>query len=281
MTRRDFVAGAGSLAAARAAKPEFTKSICSVVFPPETTLPRMFTLAKAAGFDAIELRLDVDLTEAGNTRSSAQDSGMEIASLWVSKALGQHPLNSPDAAIREHGVDDIRRACDVATAINCGALLLVPGRVTPQTGYEETWKRFTEELTKCLPAAESTGVLLTVENVWNKFLMSPLEMRTFVDQFHSPWLAAHFDMGNVMQFGYPEDWIHTLGSRIRRVHVKDFRQGRFVPLLEGDVDFAAAMRALRDVGYSGYLSPEITCERNQPDQLRNISAQLDHILALR
>ena len=111
--------------------------------------------------------------------------------------------------------------------------------------------------------------------------MSPLEMRTFVDQFHSPWLAAHFDMGNVMQFGYPEDWIHTLGSRIRRVHVKDFRQGRFVPLLEGDVDFAAAMRALRDVGYSGYLSPEITYERNQPDQLRNISAQLDHILALR
>jgi len=142
-----------------------------------------------------------------------------------------------------------------------------------------------EELSKCLPAAESNRVLLTVENVWNKFLLSPLEMRTFVDQFHSPWLAAHFDMGNVMQFGYPEDWIRTLGSRIRRVHVKDYKlstraeQGRFVPLFEGDVNFAAVMQALRAVNYIGYLSPEIEYDPGQADQLGNVSRQLDRILA--
>ncbi len=246
----------------------------------------MFALAKAAGFDAIELRLDVDLPDAGNVRSLAQDNGIEIASLWVSQALGKHPLNSPDPAVRAKGVDDIRRACDIAAAIHCGALLLVPGRVTPQIGYEETWKRIAEELSKCLPTAESNRVLLTVENVWNKFLLSPLEMRTFVDQFHNPWLAAHFDMGNVMQFGYPEDWIRTLGSRIRRVHVKDYKlstraeQGRFVPLFEGDVNFAAVIRALRDVNYSGYLSPEIEYDPGQPEQIVSVSRQLDRILAL-
>jgi L-ribulose-5-phosphate 3-epimerase len=257
-----------------------------VIFPPGTAVARMFVLAKAAGFDAIELRLDVDLLASGNVRSLAQDNGIEIASLWVSQALGQHPLNSPDPAIRAKGVDDIRRACDIAGNIRCGALLLVPGRVTPQVGYEETWKRIADELTKCLAAAENNNVLLTVENVWNKFLLSPLEMRTFVDQFHSPWLAAHFDMGNVMQFGYPEDWVRTLGSRIRRIHVKDYKlstraeQGRFVPLFEGDVNFAAVMRALREVNYTGYLSPEIEYDPSQPDQLANVSRQLDRIVAL-
>ncbi len=286
ITRREFVAAAASLHAARAEKQGFTKSICSVIFPPGTPVERMFVLAKAAGFDAIELRLDVDLLQSGNVRSLAQDNGIEIASLWVSLALGQHPLNSADPAIRAKGVDDIRRACEVAAAIHCGALLLVPGRVTPQVGYEETWKRIADELTKCLPAAENSRVLLTVENVWNKFLLSPLEMRSFVDQFHSPWLAAHFDMGNVMQFGYPEDWIHTLGSRIHRVHVKDYKlssraeQGRFVPLFEGDVNFAAVIRALREVNYSGYLSPEIEYDVSQPDQLVNVSRQLDRIVAL-
>jgi L-ribulose-5-phosphate 3-epimerase len=141
-------------------------------------------------------------------------------------------------------------------------------------------------LAKCLPAAEKNKVILTPENVWNKFLVSPLEMRAFVDQFQSPWLGAHFDMGNVMQFGYPEDWIRTLGPRIKRVHVKDYKlsaraeQGRFVPLLEGDVNFAAVMKALADVGYRGFLSPEIDYDANQPDQLTKVAAQFNRILSM-
>ena len=111
-------------------------------------------------------------------------------------------------------------------------------------------------------------------------------MRTFVDQFQSPWFAAHFDMGNVMQFGYPEDWVRTLGPRIKRVHVKDYKlsaraeQGRFVPLFQGDVNFPAVMKALRETGYAGYLSPEIEYDPNQPNQLAEVSAQLARILTL-
>jgi L-ribulose-5-phosphate 3-epimerase len=111
-------------------------------------------------------------------------------------------------------------------------------------------------------------------------------MRTFVDQFHSPYLQTHFDIGNVMQFGYPEDWILTLGSRIKRIHVKDYKlsnraeQGRFVGLLEGDVNWKAVMAALVKTGYNGFMSPEIGHDPNQPDQLKQVSKQLDTILAL-
>ena len=75
-----------------------------------------------------------------------------------------------------------------------------------------------------MPGGERAKVLLNPENLWNKFLLSPLEMRSFVDLFHSPWVGAHFDTGNVMQYGYPEDWILTLGPRIKRVHIKDFKR---------------------------------------------------------
>jgi Sugar phosphate isomerases/epimerases len=152
-------------------------------------------------------------------------------------------------------------------------------------GYEATWERFTAELKKALPAAEKNRVLLTPENVWNKFLVSPLEMRAFIDQFHSPWMQSHFDVGNVMQFGYPQDWILTLGSRIKRVHLKDYKlsakaeQGRFVNLLEGDVDWKEVMAALVKVDYRGTLSPEIGHDPNDPDQLKKVSAQLDKIIS--
>lgn len=287
-TRREWLAGAGFAALSRAAGPGFVKSICSVIFPPGTAIPAMFRQAKAAGFDAIELRLGVDIAmesaapDLTSIRDSARAEGMQIASLWVSQPLSQNPLNSPDAAARAKGVAAIRRAAEIAAAVNCGALLLVPGRVGAgaklYAGYEDTWQRFTGELAKCLDAGERNKVLLTIENVWNKFLMSPLEMRSFVDQFHSAWLAAHFDTGNVMQFGYPEDWIRTLGPRIRRVHLKDFRQGRFVPLLQGDVNFPAVINAFHQVGYHGFLSPEIDYDPSQPNQLEAVANQVSAIV---
>lgn len=288
MTRRKWIAGGIAAGLARAAGRAYKKGVCSVAFAPRTGVDEMFRMAKQADFDSIELRLDVDLTESGDVKRRAADHGVEIASLWASQPLSKYPLNSPDAGTRAKGVESIIRATDVAAGIGCGAVLLVPGRVGNGAklfdGYEDTWKRFTEELQKCVSASENNRVLLTIENVWNKFLLSPLEMRTFVDQFRSPWIQAHFDMGNVMPWGYPEDWIHTLGPRIRRVHVKDYKlqtgrePGRFVPLLEGDVNYAAVMAALRDVKYEGFLSAEI--EYAGPETVQQVSAQMDRILNL-
>ena len=278
-----------------AASSQFTKSICSVIFPPSMPLNECFRQAKNAGFDGVEVRMgEVTLSstqdELKRLADTAEKAHVAIVSLWVSDPLSANPLNSPDPALRAKGVEVLHKTIDFATWLRCGALLIVPGRLGDgaklKVGYQDTWDRVTAELRKAIPHAEQAKVYLTPENVWNKFLVSPLEMRAFVDQFQSPWLQTHFDIGNVMQFGYPQDWILTLGPRIKRLHVKDYKlsqrgeQGRFVDLLEGDVDWKEVMAALVKVGYRGFMSPEIGYRQDDPEQLMKVSRSLDKILAL-
>jgi hexulose-6-phosphate isomerase len=299
MTRRQLIAAcgaAGAAAAAPAAGPRFIKGICSNIFPAKMPLEECFRKAKDAGFDAIEVpsggEVDVNTDPAAVRRlgDAARAAGVAIASLWVSQPLSANPLNSPDAAVRAKGVEAVKKLIEHAALLGAGAMLVVPGRLGSgakfQYGYQDTWDRVTAEMRKLVPFAQKAKVILTPENVWNKFLVSPLEMRAFVDQFKSPWIGTHFDTGNIMQYGYPQDWILTLGPRIKRVHVKDYKlsaraeQGRFVDLLEGDVDWKETMAALVKVGYRGFISPEIGYDRNDPDQLKKVSGALDKILAL-
>jgi L-ribulose-5-phosphate 3-epimerase len=299
MTRRQILAAplaAAALSAGAQTSPRFTKGICSIIFPKDMPRSECFTQAKSAGFDAIELSVGMDLPldisrdEARRLGDAADKAGIRIATLWVSEPLHQNPLNAADPAVRARGVEAIRRSIAIATDINCGAILLYAVRLGSgakmEYGSQETWDRFTAELTKVVPDAERAKVLLNPENVWNKFLLSPLEMRSFVDQFRSEWVQTHFDAGNCMQYGYPEDWILTLGKRIRRIHFKDFKLGnrdepaRFVDLLEGDVNWKSVMAALVKTGYNGPISPEIGRNPNRTDQLKEVSAALDKILAM-
>lgn len=295
MTRREFTlaAGAVSLPATAAG---FRKGICSIIFPKGMPLEEQFRQAKNAGFEGLEIPLgeaiplEMSREQAGRLADAARKTGVEIISLWVSQPLSANPLNSPDPALRARGVEALRKAVTLASWLECGVLLIVPGRLGSgpkfQIGYQDTWDRVSAEMKKVVPDAEKARVVLAPENVWNKFLVSPLEMRAFVDQFRSPWVGAYFDIGNIMQYGYPQDWILTLGQRIRRVHAKDYKlstraeQGRFVDLLEGDVDWKDVMAALVKVGYRGFISPEYGHRPDDPDQLRKVSAALDKILAL-
>ena len=298
MTRRTAlkIPLGAALAAQAQTTPRFIKGICSIIFPKDLPRPECFAQAKSAGFDAVELAVGTDLSldisrdDARRMGEAAEKAGIRIATLWVSEPLHQNPLNSPDAAVRAKGVDAIRRALQIANDLNCGALLLYAVRLGNgprlEVGSVDTWDRYTAELTKVVPDAERAKVFLNPENVWNKFILSPLEMRSFVDQFHSPWVGTHFDAGNVMQYGYPEDWILTLGQRIKRIHFKDFKLGgrgeaaHFADLLEGDVNWKAVMAALVKIGYNGPISPEIGRNASKPDQLKQVSAALDKILAL-
>jgi L-ribulose-5-phosphate 3-epimerase len=299
MTRRDILAAplmAAAVSASAQSSPRFTKGICSIIFPREMPRPECFAAAKSAGFDAMEIAIGPDIPleashdDAGRMADAAEKAGIKIVTLWVSEPLHANPLNSPDAAVRARGVDAIRKALAIATDLHCGALLLYAVRLGNgprlEVGSQETWDRYTAELTKVVPDAERARIFLDPENVWNKFILSPLEMRAFVDQFHNPWVGTHFDAGNVMEYGYPEDWILTLGQRIKRIHFKDFKlAGRgqaahFADLLEGDVNWKAVMQALVQVGYNGPISPEIGRNPNKPDQLKEVSAALDKILAL-
>lgn len=301
LTRRHVLVSAAapllaqSTDSAPAAGPRFRKSICSSAFPPAMPPAEKIVAAKAAGFEGIELRLgdEIPLTSSSGDlarlAATARDNGVTIVSLWPSSPLSKAPLNNPIPAIRAKGVEVIHQSIEIAVKLGCGALLLYPGRVGNgakfDVGYQTTWELFSEELAKLIPDATRARVTLTMENVWNKFLLSPLEMRTFVDQFHSPWFKAHFDTGNVMQFGYPQDWIQTLGPRIKRIHVKDYKlsaraeQGKFVPLFDGDVDFKGVMQALVAIDYRGFLSPEYGPDPGDPNYIRTLSEKLDRILA--
>ncbi len=299
MTRREALAvplAAAAFSARAQSNPRFVKGICSIIFPREMPRAECFVQAKSAGFDAIELSvgadvpLDISHDDARRMADAAEKAGIKIATLWVSEPLHQNPLNSPDAAVRTRGVEAIRKSLSIATDLNCGALLIYAVRLGSgaklEFGSQETWDRYSAELSKVVPDAERAKVLLDPENVWNKFILSPLEMRSFVDQFHSPWVGTHFDVGNVVLYGYPEDWIVTLGQRIKRIHFKDFKLGgrgepaRFADLLEGDVNWKAVMAALVKIGYNGFISPEISRNPNQADQLKHVSAALDKILAM-
>jgi hexulose-6-phosphate isomerase len=298
MNRRQVLALplAAAFSAQAQSSPRFTKGICSIIFPKDMPRPECFAQAKSAGFDAVEIAVGTDLSldishdDARRMADAAAKAGIQIATLWVSEPLHQNPLNAPDPVVRARGVEAIRKAIAIATDLNCSALLLYAVRLGNgaklEVGSQDTWDRYSAELAKVVPDAASAKILLNPENVWNKFLLSPLEMRSFVDQFHSPWVGTHFDAGNVMQYGYPEDWILTLGPRIKRIHFKDFKLGgrgepaRFADLLEGDVNWKAVMAALVKTGYNGPISPEIGRNPNQPDQLKQVSTALDKILAL-
>ncbi|MEK7407246.1 MAG: sugar phosphate isomerase/epimerase family protein [Acidobacteriota bacterium] len=296
VNRREFAAAVVGAATAPAAPPQFIKGICAGIFPKAMPLEERLKQTKNAGFDGIEvpfgelIPLETTQEQAKRIVDTARKSGVALVSVWASQALASNPLNSPDPEVRARGVEVLRQAIQLAGWLECGAMLIVPGRLGSgakfQIGYQDTWDRVSAEMKKVVPDAARAKVALTPENVWNKFLVSPLDARAFVDQFKSPWVGFHFDIGNIMQYGYPQDWILTLGLRIKGVHAKDYKlsaraeQGRFVDLLEGDVDWQEVMAALVKVGYRGSISPEIGHRPEDPDQLRKVSSALDKILSL-
>jgi len=232
--------------------------------------------AKKLGFDAIELAIasqgvltpETTREECREIRAAAKAAGIEIASLASGESWG----SSPTAAAKETRQNIIhftRKALRIAKWLGVDAYLYVPGAVDvfflPKgevVAYDDCYKRAVNGVRKLVPAAEKNGVALCIENVWNKFLLSPLEMKGFIDSFESRRIKAYFDVGNILLYGYPEQWIRILGKRIKRVHVKDFKKSvgtaaGFCDLLEGDVDFKVVKAALAEIGYDGYVTAEI------------------------
>lgn len=111
-------------------------------------------------------------------------------------------------------------------------------------------------------ADHAPQVNLMIENVWNNMLYSPLEMGRFVDETGKKNVGICFDIANARRFGYPEQWIRTLGSRIMEFHCKDYRMSvdninGFTNLLDGDVNYPAVMEAIREIGFDGDLIVEL------------------------
>ncbi|MHB1356088.1 MAG: sugar phosphate isomerase/epimerase family protein [Anaerolineae bacterium] len=232
--------------------------------------------AKALGYDAIELCIastgvltdKTTETECLRIVAAAQSIGIEIASVASGESWASSPTAN-DPAVRQRIIDFTARGLQITRWLGADAYLFVPGAVSvffdPSAEiipYDICYQRAQDAVRQLLPVAERCRVKLGIENVWNMFLLSPLEMRDFIDSFRSPWVGAYLDVGNVIQFGYPEQWIRILGRRIARVHIKDFKRSvgtadGFVDLLEGDVNFPAVRQALLEIGYDGYVTAEM------------------------
>ncbi len=220
---------------------------------------------------------------------AAADAGVTLTSL--ASGLGwRYPLTSDDARERERGVDIVRRSLRLASELGVGVLLVVPGVLSPagsdrdeHVPYDVAMERMQDGIARLVPTAEEVEVTIGIENVWNGLLLSPVEMRDFIDGFESDRVGSYLDVGNVIRFGYAEDWIHILGGRICSVHFKDFKRSvgtleGFCDLLEGDVNFRAVMRELRAVGYDGPCVAEFF--GLEEDALRRLSDAMDRILSL-
>jgi len=216
-----------------------------------------FELAKKCGFDGIEGSPMKDLDAARELGRLARQAGVPIHS--IVRGGWDAPFSDPDPKVIDKGLATMETALRSAKALGADAVLLVPAIVNENVSYAQAYKRSQRHIKKVLPLAEELGVIIAVENVWNKFLLSPLEFARYVDEFESPWLKAYFDIGNVILFGYSQDWIRTLGKRIVKIHLKDFKRRGYewTNLLDGDVNWPEVRRALDEIGYDGYLTTEL------------------------
>jgi L-ribulose-5-phosphate 3-epimerase len=226
------------------------------------TIMDKFQAARAAGFDGVEVMSNLDRAEVLKARDA---TGLIIPSVCGADHW-KFPLSDPDPAVRDQGVNALRLALDDAAAYGADTVLLVPGRVSETVTYDECWTRSVTEIKKVIQQATDLKVKIALENVWNNFLLSPMEAASYVDQFRSAYVGFYFDCGNVLVYGWPEQWIKILGRRLAKVHIKEFsrkiadKQGKGagfgVKLLEGDVNWAKVMKALDDIGYEGWTTIE-------------------------
>lgn len=259
------------------------KAVLISMLPKELSYAEKFALARSAGFDGIEMQTISSRDEAAEILAASKATGLRIHSV-MNADHWRFPLSSSDDAIVARSVAGMETSLENARLWGADAVLLVPAVVDATTSYADAWTRSQRVIReRLLPKANSLGVVIAVEEVWNKFLLSPLEFARYVDEFDSPLLKAYFDVGNVVFYGFPQDWIRALGRRIVKVHLKDFHldrpNGRFFwrNLGEGDIDWTAVRKALTEVGYAGYVTTEVA--GGDASYLKDLARRVDRFLA--
>jgi L-ribulose-5-phosphate 3-epimerase len=242
------------------------KAVEYSMLPESASIPARFQMARDAGFERIECPTTPDQSAAEAMKNSAGKAGINIHSV-MNMDHWKYPLSSSDPAVVERSLDGARTSLRNAHFWGADTVLIVPAVVNRETSYRDAYSRSQASIRKLLPLAEELKVIIAIEEVWNKFLLSPIEFANYIDQFETPWVRAYFDVGNVQLYGYPADWIRTLGKRIVKLHIKDFSfvhqphsektVAEWKPLLEGDIDWRAIYVALREIGFDGTATVEL------------------------
>lgn len=242
-----------------------------MVVDPSLSIGEKFALLRELGFDGVEIRTrDKDAAKVDELLSARDKFELPIHGVVNS--------NSPD----------IRTAIDLSKKLGGTSVLVVAGRVTKDVPYDQNYREWSKRLKENAPYAEDQGIDLLVENVWNDFLFSPLEMARFVDEINSPAVGVYFDLGNVVRFGYPDQWIRILGKRIKKLDIKEYSRdlqkneglwkGFNVEIGDGDVDYPACLKALKEIGYTGWGTAEV--KGGKRDRLAEIAQRMNNVLEL-
>jgi len=259
------------------------KSILISMLPKDKPYAERFALAREAGFEAIEMQTIDKAEEAAEIRDASQKTGLRIHSV-MNMDHWRLPLSSSDPQVVNGSVKGMETSLRNAALWGADTVLLVPAVVDANTSYKDAYTRSQRVIReRLLPVARDTKVVIAIEEVWNKFLLSPLEFARYVDEFESPLVRAYFDVGNIVFYAFPQDWIRTLGPRIAKIHLKDFsldrRNGKFTwkNIGEGDIDWPEVRRALNDVKYDGFVTTEL--DRGDAAYLKDVSTRVDRFLA--
>lgn len=294
-SRRSFVhsafAGAACvsldhvLAQDAAPKRKLRKAVMFGTVRVKGTLMEKFKAIREAGFEGVEPNGGMDQQEV---LEALKANNLEAASVCC-HTHWKDTLSHPDSEIRKRGTEGLLTTLRNAKAYGTDSILLVPGVVNAEVPYDVAWKRSQECIRQAIPLAQELKVRISIENVWNNFILSPIEMARYIDEFDTPWVGAHFDIGNVYRYGWPEHWIHILGKRIYRLHFKEFdtdkmmkeglRAGFDCEFLAGKNDWKAIMHALDDVGYTGWCIAEQRMGIN-PADMKKLTAAMDQMFAM-
>ena len=292
MNRRELLfAGAlsgasASLSAQSAAKKlPIRKGVLYSMLPKSASIQDRFALARECGFECVECGTEDDQKTAEEIKSASEKAKLPIHSV-MNRDHWRYPLSSPDEAVVAKSIEGMKTSLNNAKLWGAQTVLLVPAVVTPEVSYRQAWDRSVVQIRKLIPSAEEAKVIIAVEEVWNKFLLSPIEFAHYVDSFQSPWIRAYFDVGNVALYGYPQDWIRTLGSRIVKLHLKDFtfredpqikkRVADWVNLRDGDLNWKEIHKALVEIHYKGDATVELS--GGDESYLKDVSKRFDLIL---
>jgi len=280
------------------------KSINIWSFPGDWDFKRKLSVAREAGFEGFEpelaesgpIHLGSSADELAAAKMLVENYGLALSGLATGLYWGANAA-SDDPTTRQRAAEILHRQIELAAALGIDTVLVVPGAVGVDfipnaeiVPYDSAYERARAFIQNALPAAERHRVCIGIENVWNKFLLSPLEMRDFIDSFHSEWVGCYLDVGNALATGYPEHWIRILGRRIKRVHFKDYRRAvgsvaGFVDLLSGDIRWPEVMRELRAIGYTGWIAaemiPPVPFYKHSPETLiQNTARAMEAIFTL-
>jgi len=302
MNRKDFIKSAAVLAGAAAMTPlassasvlqgkpakrvTLKKSLRLGMIKEGTSLTDKFKIARELGFDGVELNSPVDYTMSEILEAKSK-TGIELPTV-VNKDHWSSPLSDPDPAVRKKCIDSIAKSLQEVKEMGGDTVLVVPGVVNEKVSYEQAYITSQQAIRELIPYAEKTGMQIALENVWNNFLLSPVEAKRYIDEINHPLVGWYFDIGNVLRYGWPEHWIKTLHSRIMKLHIKEFSrelmnskglwEGFKVDLLKGDNNWPVVMKAIREINHQGgWLTAEVNGGDRQ--RLKEISTQMDEIIS--